>query len=322
MLELSPRLPVPRSCGTWALVAAVLATVMCAREAPAAEPFVDAPLTLPPLHFSADAGIGWGTYQQVLAAGTSLQNTAYGSTQVGWGTSLEAAVGLPFVGELGVRIGYRFGPNVVNAVGLSSSASSPAGALANADQFARLFDPISSEPGQDAFANPEIRLRGSLIDLTAVQLGLETRFVVPTANGSFFATTPGIPVRVHVPGFLRVDTGLWLPITFGRDPIDGSLQATYSFQIPVQALFQVNSAFFGPITGIRYNILSPAGLSNTVDIPLGVAAGYTLGGGVDGEGRRSLAVDLKVQLRTDRINDSTWASQSLGGGLGVGLRLP
>jgi len=273
------------------------------RAAMAAGPFVDAPLTLPPLHFSADVGIGFGTFQNYAPDPGNPDGppVLLGGTQVGWGTNVEAAVGLPFVGELGLRIGARFGP----AVGSNEGTTVPAGALANADHFGRLFDPISSEPGLSSFANPELRLRGSLFDLRTVQLALETRVIIPTGDGSVFAVTPGVPLRIHVPGFLRVDTGLYLPVAFFPD-------TSYSLDVPVQAFFRLGDAFVGPMTGIRFNVLDVPGQANTVDIPLGIGGGITLGG----------RVDLKAQIRVERINDSNWASQFLGGGVGAGLRLP
>jgi hypothetical protein len=285
-----------------AAVAGVVA-LLCGRTAEAAGPFVDAPLTLPPLHFSADVGLGFGTYQNYgpNPSDPTLPPVLQAGTQVGWGTNLEAAVGLPFVGELGLRLGYRFGPQ--NAA--SEGTTVPAGALANADHFGRLFDPISSEPGVSAFANPEVRLRGTLFDLQTVQMGLETRAIIPTGDGAVFALTPGVPLRIHIPGFMRIDTGLYLPVAFFST-------ASYSLDIPAQAFFRAGDAFFGPMTGVRYNVFNDPQQPNTVDIPLGIAGGYTLGG----------RIDLKVQLRTERINDANWASQYLGGGFGVGLRMP
>ena len=283
--------------------AAGVVALLAGPSAEAAGPFVDAPLTLPPLHFSADAGLGFGTYQNygINPSDPTLPPVLQGGTQVGWGMNLEGAVGLPFVGELGLRIGYRFGPQNT----ASEDTTVPAGALANADHFGRLFDPVSSEPGVSAFANPEVRLRGSLFDLHVVQMGLETRVIIPTGDGAVFAVTPGIPVRIHIPGFMRIDTGLYLPVAFFPT-------TSYSLDIPAQAFFRVGDAFFGPMTGVRYNVFNDPQQPNTVDIPLGIAAGYTLGG----------QIDLKVQLRTERINDANWASQYLGGGFGVGLRLP
>jgi hypothetical protein len=273
------------------------------RGAMAAGPFVDAPLTLPPLHFSADVGVGFGTFQNYGPSPSNPDNppVLLGGTQLGWGTNLEAAVGLPVVGEVGLRIGYRFG----SAISGNEETTVPAGALANADHFARLFDPISSEPGLSSFANPEIRLRDTLFNLKAVEIGLETRVIIPTGDGSVFAVTPGIPLRIHLQNFLRIDTGLYLPIAFFSD-------ASYSLDIPVQAFFQWGDAFVGPMTGIRYNVLDLPGAANTVDIPLGIGGGYTLG----------RWIDLKAQIRVERINDANWASQFLGGAVGAGLRLP
>ena len=283
------------------LASVVAAAIGAEADARAAGPFVDAPLTLPPLHFSADVGVGFGTFQNF---GYSNPNdlssplVVVGGTRVGWGTNVEAAVGLPYVGELGVRIGYRFGTD---------------GVAADADHFGRLFDPIVSEPGASSFANPEIRLRGTLFSLETIELGLESRFIVPTDSSttgdgqriSFFTITPGVPVRIHVKGFLRIDTGAWLPLSFNSS-------TSYSLDIPAQAFFQFGEAFFGPLTGIRYNAPG-GGVDSSVDIPLGIGAGYTFLGG---------RLDLKVQVRTDRLNDANWASEHLGGGLGVGMRLP
>ncbi|HEY3819592.1 MAG TPA: hypothetical protein VGL81_20630 [Polyangiaceae bacterium] len=282
-------------------VAAVALFFAFAGTARAAEPFVDAPLTLPPLHFSGDFGVGFGTYQSLsVDPNNPTAAPVLGGTQVGWGTNIEAAVGLPFVGELGVRIGYRFGDGGIAA-----------GSGAGADHFGRLFDPIVSQPGASNFANPEIHLRGTLFDLHVVQMALETRLIIPTdstqidgQNVSNFAITPGVPFRIHIPGFLRIDTGLYLPISFDAN-------TSYSLDIPAQAFFTVGDAFFGPVTGIRFNAPG-GGVDSSVDIPLGIGGGYTIAG----------RIDLKVQLRTERINDANWASQYLGGGLGVGLRLP
>lgn len=274
----------------------VVATTACAiaaawsSSASADKPFVDRPLTLPLLHMSADAGIGFGQGAPpptVDQAGNSHPS----ALKFGWGSNLDAAVGLPFVGELGVRFGFRFDQNGVNA-----------GWGMGADHFARLFDPIVDGPGGDTFANPEIRLRGSLLDLEVVQLGLETRAVLPIADGSDFVLTPGVPVRIHLPTLARIDTGVWVPIAFTSN-------TGFTVDVPAQLFFQVGSAFFGPLTGLRYN--NPGDGSSSVDVPAGLGGGYTLGG----------ILDLKVQVRTERINDANW-TQFIGGGIGAGLRLP
>ena len=65
------------------------------------------------------------------------------------------------------------------------------------------------------------------------------------------------------------------------------------------------------MTGVRFNHPGADFGPSTTDVPAGIAGGYTLGG----------VIDLKVQVRTERINDVSW-TKYIGGGLGVGLRLP
>ncbi len=263
--------------------------VLFARSASADKPFVDRSQTLPSLHLSADAGLGFGQYQAVTLDPSGKTTSA---VKVGWGSNFEAAVGLPFLGELGVRLGYRFG-----------DGGPLAGGGLGADHFARLFDPVVNEPGLDSMANPELHLRGNLVDLEVFELGLETRAVIPTAANSDFALTPGVPVRFHVPTLARIDTGLWFPIQTNAD-------TSYSIDIPAQLFFQVDDAFFGPLSGVRFN--HPGGdRPSSTDVPVGIGGGYTLGG----------FADLKVQVRTERINDASW-SKFIGGGIGVGIRIP
>jgi hypothetical protein len=267
------------------------------------QPFVDAPLSLPPLHFRGDVGLGFGQYEgySIDPNNPSAAPIPLGN-KVGFGSNLEAAVGLPFVGELGARVGYRF---------------SDVGADAQADHYARLFDPVVNEPGSDALANPEIYLRGTLVPLDVFELGLETRAIIPTASNCaaatsgiklpcYFALTPGVPMRIHIPGFMRIDTGLYLPVAFDS-------HTDFSLQVPAQAFFRIQDAFVGPLTGLRYdhNTNSDGTSYNTTHITAGVGGGYTLGG----------TVDLKAQLYTDQIDTGEWAKH-IGGGLGVGLRVP
>jgi hypothetical protein len=248
-------------------------------------PFVDRPVTLPPLHMSADVGVGFGQWEDIRVDPNNPQNNVSLGNKVGFGSSLEAGVGLPFVGELAARVGYRF---------------DSIGASAQADHFGRLFDPIVNEPGLDSFTNPELILRGTLFALPLVEVALETRAVIPTASNSDFALTPGVPVRIHVPTFARIDTGIYVPVAFNSS-------AAFEIQIPAQLFFQVKDAFFGPLTGLLY--VQNGGDPNP-QVVLGVGGGYTLAG----------VLDLKAQLYTSQINDVTWPKH-IGGGLGVGLRL-
>jgi hypothetical protein len=257
-------------------------------------PFVDVPLTLKPLHFAADAAIGFGTYE------------ANGGSHVGWGSNLDASIGLPFLGEFGADIAERFGTD-------GDLVGAPVAGPMGADHFARLFDPVLTEPGGADFANPEFHLRGTMVPLDVFELGLETRLTVPTSNGSFWTFTPGLPMRIHLPGIMRIDVGLWLPILLeGTGNVNGynGPSQVFVLDIPVQAWFQIGDAFVGPESGLR--IVNIGGSPSSTDIPVGVGGGYTFGG----------ILDVKAQLRTERINSAGWASNAFGGGLGVGLRVP
>jgi hypothetical protein len=114
---------------------------------------------------------------------------------------------------------------------------------------------------------------------------------------------------------MRIDVGLWLPILFvnsGNNNIANyqGPSEVYVLDIPVQAFFQIGDAFVGPESGVR--IVNIGSSPTSTDVPIGVGGGYTVGG----------ILDLKAQLRTERINSGGWASNAFGGGLGVGLRLP
>jgi hypothetical protein len=257
-------------------------------DAAAAKPWIERPLSLETLHAQIQAGVGFGQYTDVS-----------GSSKFGMGSNLEAAIGLPFFGELSLRTGYRFG--------------NP-GRAAQADYYARLFDHETANMGNAAWANPEIRLRGSIVDLEVAGVGLETRFVVPLADGSNFSIAPGLPVVFRIPKLARIDTGIFVPIAFND-------QTQYTISVPAQLWFQVDDFFFGPMTGIRYNRIATINIDTTgaktnssttrTDIPLGIGGGYTIGG----------MFDIKAQLYMLRVNDSDW-SRTIGGGLGVAVLLP
>ena len=207
----------------WCVPALFVALLGGARDARADDepknPWSQRPLSLKPLNAEFQTGLGFAQTQ-----------TASGQ-KAGTGANLEAAVGLPILGEVSVRTGYRFGDT---------------GIRSRADYYARLFDHETSNLGNDAWANPEIRARGTLVDLELFALGLETRFVVPIANGSDFSAAPGAPVRIRIPKIARIDTGIFVPIDFTHD-------TQYTISIPAQLYIQVQNAFFGPMTGVRFN---------------------------------------------------------------------
>ena len=198
------------------------------------------------------------------------------------GTSFEAAIGLPILVELGVRVGDR--------------PSSDARAV-NADAYARLFDHETSNAGADAIGNPEIRARFSAIDFGDVALAVEGRLVVPRATDTHWTLSPGIPVRIRLAHLARIDTGVFLPVRFTPDD-------KYTLDVPLTLWLQARDFFFGPITGARAT-------RDRFDVAAGVGAGVTLFG----------ALDVKAQAYSFRINDAEW-KHSFGVGLGVGVTTP
>jgi hypothetical protein len=274
-----------------ALLCTLFASLVTAAstDALAEGPFVDVPLTLPPLHFDGEAAVGFGTYQTPGVSNGGGAGASPTHTNVGWGSNFDAAIGLPFIGELGARVGERFGADGVGAY---------------ANHYARLFDPIMNEPGTNDFDNVEMHLRGSIVSVEVFELGLETRIVIPTDSTSVVALTPGVPMRIHIPDFMRIDTGLWLSVPAESNGF------YYVLDVPAQAYFQIGDAFVGPQTGIRFT--NPAGGAGSyTEIPLGIGGGFTFGG----------VLDVKAQLRTEHVNSSP-SPLGFGGGLGVGIRVP
>jgi hypothetical protein len=84
--------------------------------------------------------------------------------------------------------------------------------------------------------------------------------------------TGGIPVYVHLSDSMRIETGGFVRLRFGDDT---SVSVMAPMSLPIQVSPQV---FVGPETGIEITDF------DTVAIPLGVLAGYTLGGGISSIG--------------------------------------
>jgi hypothetical protein len=84
--------------------------------------------------------------------------------------------------------------------------------------------------------------------------------------------TGGVPVYVHLSDAMRIETGGFVRLTFGDDT---TVRVLAPMSLPIQVSPQV---FVGPETGIEITDF------DTVAIPLGVLAGYTLGGGISSIG--------------------------------------
>jgi hypothetical protein len=84
--------------------------------------------------------------------------------------------------------------------------------------------------------------------------------------------TGGVPVFLHVGDNLRIETGGFIRLSFGDD-------TTATLNVPVSVPILVSpEVFVGPEVGIEIRNFED------VAIPLGVIAGYTLGGGISSLG--------------------------------------
>ncbi|MGO9834379.1 MAG: hypothetical protein ACLP1X_09205 [Polyangiaceae bacterium] len=279
-------------------LASASVAVLAAAPASADVPFVDRPLTLPPLRLSADVGVGFGDTDLVeLDTTTQTPFLRDEGVKVGWGLNLEAAAGFPYVGEFAARFGYRF--DMVAAV-------------AEADRFGRPFDPVLDDPGTLHLANPEIDWRRTMFAVPRVEFALEARAMIPTTSDSFFELVVGVPVRIHLPTLARIDTGVYLPVAFDSP-------TTFGIQVPVQLFFQVGDSFFGPLIALvlAQNVSEAADGTVTAgpldqgQVTFGVGGGHTFDG----------ILDLKAQVYSTQISDPQIWAKNIGGGLGLGLRL-
>lgn len=104
--------------------------------------------------------------------------------------------------------------------------------------------------------------------------------------------TGGVPVFVHLDG-ARLETGGFVRLGFGDD-------TTVSFEIPLSAPIQVSpEVFVGPEIGVTIFDF------DDVAIPVGVVAGYTLGGGISSIGdllARLTLVDITSGADTIRLD--------------------
>src|SRR5262245_34393057 len=87
-----------------------------------------------------------------------------------------------------------------------------------------------------------------------------------------FELTGGVPVFVHLNDAVRLETGGFIRLTFGDD-------TAVTLHVPVSAPILVSpEVFVGPEIGVEIRDFED------VALPLGVIAGYTLGGGISSIG--------------------------------------
>jgi hypothetical protein len=256
----------------------LVAALFVAAPATADVPFVERPLTLAPWQVSADIGVGLA--QSEYAPVTSPETRFPLTYHVGWGGDVEGAVGLPYVGQLGLRVGIR--PDV-------------AGQYSDADAAGRVLDPLHVTYGAFAVAGPELDWRKTLFAPSVVEIGVDVRLLTSWQQDHLFAAVYGVPVRIHFSASVRLDAGVYFASVLGTPFYVGAT-------IPAQLFFQAGDTFFGPEVGLTWgNSLFLAPLS------VGFGVGHTFAG----------VVDWKVEAYA---SDLWEFQHTLGGGIGVGVR--
>ncbi len=263
-----------------ALTVAVVALTLTS-ESSAAPEWVDRRIVLSgkPVAGSVDVGMGVGHTELFVGRNGTISAS-------GAGFNTEAVLGL--VGR--VDLGLRFGARVNDE-----------SAVAQADSYAHFYNPDATYAFAHAlspFSNPELRVRGKLVDIGVFELGLEGRAVLPASRDSRFTTVFGVPMAVHAGHFFKLDFGVYSVLGL-YDPF------VFALDVPVNAWFQVtDKVFLGPMTGLRVyaNYITNPGF----DLMLGFGLGVHL----------VKWLDLKTQLVFPRVNQG---AQFFGAGVGVGF---
>ncbi len=230
--------------------------------------WVDRSLTLSRADFALDTGLGIGHVEKDFT---------------GFGLNLELAAGLTSDVQLGIRTGIRFGTD---------------GRVTRADQYGRTFDTETYGTGGDSVANPEISVLWAAARGAVAELGLEGRLYLPTEDGTNLGIMVAVPLRLHLGGAARLDTGIYVPIIF-----DDNKRTVVSF--PFHLWFQIsNRTWLGPLTGVRYH--NPGGGTT---VPLGFGLGYAL----------SHATDLRTWLLFPDVNHDG-SARNFGAGVGLEAR--
>lgn len=254
----------------WLLWASVLSVASPSMAAPR---WVERSITLPRHDWAFDVGLGIGHLDAP-------------DPPTGVGLNLEMAVAVTRHLELGLRDGFRFGPE---------------GRATRADEYGRLFDRQTFGTNHDDVANPEFRMRGALVDGEVVELALEGRVALPIEQGSEVALQFGMPLWFHLGHSVRLDTGVYVPVAF-YDPTLVSVSA------PLDVWIQcTRTLWLGPMTGVR---AVHQGQFDRTDVSLGFGLGYSLG----------RAVDLKTMALAPGINHERGA-RNFGLGIGIQVRI-
>jgi hypothetical protein len=257
------------------LLAAPLLTVLAlpAPTATAAAPFVYRDLVLPHGDVALDLGLGMA----------HVPATATTPSTNGFGLNLELAFGLGRDVELGLRTGFR-----LDSVGQRTQA----------DNYGRLFETETYEPGGARTANPEIYALWAIARGGHAELGLKLAAYLPF-DGAPFGMMVALPVALHGSS-LRLDTGVYVPVIFYHPSVT-------TISVPAHLWVQLTPRFWmGPLFGMR---VVTAGGGSSVSYPLGFGLGSML----------NSDVDLRGWLLFPDINQ-TPASRTFGVGVSLQFR--
>jgi phosphatidylglycerol:prolipoprotein diacylglycerol transferase len=243
----------------------------------AAEPFIDRPMTQHDHVFAGDVGLGLG----------HLDNGRNGFTSAG--LNLEGAFGVTESVELGLRTGLRFGDTDNRGV--------------QADRYGRTLWTETYGTGRDVFANPEFRVRWVFYTGSIAEVGLDGRLYIPFETGTSAGMMIGVPLAFHATRILRIDTGGYVPISFGSP-------ATAAFTVPGYFWFQPSDKLWlGPMAALHFLNNFPNPGARDLHLLLGFGLGYQV----------SNSVDLKTMLLFPTFD--RYPGRDFGAGFGVQFRI-
>jgi len=250
-------------------------SVAVEHDAQAAERWVDRPMTQHRLVFAGDVGLG-------------VAHVDYnpGPLRTGLGMNLEGAIGITERLELGLRTGFRFGPD---------------GRANRADYYARTLWTETWGTANRTVANPEFRIRWVAYSGSVAEVGLDGRMFLPIEQDSRFGMMFGVPLAFHVTDFMRIDTGAYIPIVFNDATFNG-------LTIPAYFWFQTSEKLWlGPMLSVRF--IDPGPGNHDASRRRGFGLGY----------QGASMVDLKTMILFPQVDNGF--ARSFGAGFGVQFRI-
>lgn len=179
-------------------------------------------------------------------------------SNAGFGITDSPGIGALGGGSRGLTLGYN-GSDFTVAMGLGASV----GIIENLEAGMMLV-PLALSPATD-FGNMGFYARYRFM-AGNFELGGQVALTIPTSGG--FGLSLGLPALIRLSDTMRLDTGAVVNLTL--DP-----GTAVGLGVPVLLAFQISDPFwFGIRTGL--NIGNFEAVGDTIGVPLGVAAGYTV----------------------------------------------